>query len=252
MNWQSLCAAKEVEIRQLATAGVSEVTPSIRNFAQYVTTHKQGLALIVALKRSDPQTGRSWPDKDLVSLARECDEAEVGAVAVYTEPSAFGSSLGDLRAIAAAVSAPILRLDLVLHPSQIYHSRLYGADAVLLSANALDTGALATLITLTSAVHITPVVAIQTQSELEHALAAGAFILGIDSPTGTLDLTQIDKLALLAPTQRTVIALNEINTPEEYTDLQGKVDAVVAGTVLLDAPDASAALIEIVKGRSPA
>ena len=245
MNWESLRAAKQAEIRQLASVQLSEVTPSIRSFAQSVTTHKQDLAVIAALKRTDPQTGRSWAGRDLVSLAQECDDAEVGAVAVYTEPSVFGSSMDDLRAIAAAVSAPALRLDLVLHPHQIHHARLCGADAVLLCAGAVDVPTLADLVTVASSAHVAPVVAVQTQTELEQALAAGAFILGIASPSGVLDLAHIDALAALVPPQKTVIALDEIRTPEEYAALQGKVDAVIVSNLLLDAADVGVALADL-------
>ncbi|MBI3304668.1 MAG: hypothetical protein HYZ72_21605, partial [Deltaproteobacteria bacterium] len=176
MYWESLRATKQTEIRQLAAMRLSEVTPSIRSFAQSVATDKQDLALIAALKRADPQRGRSWDDRDLVSLARECDDAEVGAVAVYTEPSVFGASMADLRAVSAAVSAPVLRLDLILHPNQIHHARLCGADAVLLCAGAVDATTLANLVTVASSAHVAPVVAVRTRAELEQALAAGAFI----------------------------------------------------------------------------
>ena len=247
MNWESLRAAKQAEIRQLASVQLSEVTPSIRSFAQSVTTHKQVLAVIAALKRTDPQTGRSWAGRDLVSLAQECDDAEVGAVAVYTEPSVFGSSMDDLRAIAAAVSAPALRLDLVLHPNQIHHARLCGADAVLLCASAVDAVTLESLVTVASSAHVAPVVAVQTQTELEQALAAGAFILGIASPSGVLDLAHIGVLAALVPPQKTVIALDEISTPEEYAALHGKVDAVMVGNMLLDAVDVGAALEDLTR-----
>jgi indole-3-glycerol phosphate synthase len=87
MDWQALRPAKDAELERLAHLPLSEVSPSIRTFAQYVTTHRQELAFIAALKRTDPDTGRGWPQTDLVALARACDEAEVGAVGVYTEPS---------------------------------------------------------------------------------------------------------------------------------------------------------------------
>src|SRR5438128_235565 len=107
MNWELLRAVKQAQIRQLTGERLSEVIPSIRNFAQYVTTHRQELVLIAALKRADPQTGRSWNGRDLLALAQECDDAEVGAVAVYTEPTVFGTSLDDLKVVSAAVSAPV-------------------------------------------------------------------------------------------------------------------------------------------------
>jgi indole-3-glycerol phosphate synthase len=245
VDWKSLHATKQAEIQRLTRVRVSEVTPSIRNFAQYVTTHKQDLAFIAALKRVDPQTGRSWNDRDLVALARECDDAEVGAIAVYTEPSVFGTSLDDLRAVSAAVSAPVLRLDLLVHPTQIYQARLCGADAVLLCAGAVDTAALTNLLTVASSAHVTPVVAVQNEAEVEQALAAGAFILAIASPSGRLDLAQIETLTSAIPPRKTLIALEEISTPGEYAALRGKVDAVLVGNGVLEASAVSRALADL-------
>jgi indole-3-glycerol phosphate synthase len=245
VDWKSLRTAKQAEIQQLAGVQVSEVTPSIRNFAQYVTTHKQDLALIAALKRVDPQTGRSWHDRDLVALAQECDDAEVGAIAVYTEPSVFGTSLDDLRAVSLAVLAPVLRLDLLVHPAQIHHARLCGADAVLLCAGAVDTATLTNLLAVASSTHVTAVVAVQSEAEVGQALAAGALILGIASPSGLLDLAQIAALATLIPAQKTTVALDEIGTLKEYSALQEKVDAVLVSNLILDASEVSVTLAKI-------
>jgi len=242
MNWELLRAAKQAEIRQLTDMRLSEVTPSIRGFTQYVTTHKQEPALIAALKRADPRTGRAWPDRDLVTLAQECDDAEVGAVAVYTEPTVFGSSMQDLRAVAAAVSAPVFHLDLILHPAQIHHARLYGADAVLLVAGAVDVATLTSLVTVASSLHVAPVVAVETAAEIRQALAVGAFLLGLTSPSGVLDLTLVDALVAEIPVQKTVIVLDEIRTSEEYAALRGKVDAVLVSEAVLDAPEVDAGL----------
>jgi len=242
MNWELLRAAKQAEIRQLTDTRLSEVTPSVRSFSQYVTTHKQELVLIAALKRADPPTGRAWPDRDLVTLAQECDDAEVGAVAVYTEPTVFGSSMQDLRAIAAAVSAPVLHLDLILHPAQIHQARLCGADAVLLVAGAVDVATLTSLMTVASSLHVAPVVAVETSAEISQALAAGAFLLGLTSPSGMLDLALVDALVAEIPVQKTVIVLDEIRTSEEYAALRGKVDAVLVSEAVLDAPAVDAGL----------
>ena len=245
MNWESLRQAKAVEIEQLASMSLSEVTPSIRSFAQYVTTHKQELAFIAAIKRIDPHTGRRWEEADLVAFAQACDDAEVGAIGVYTEPHVFGTSLEDLHAISDAVTAPMLRLDLILHARQIHQARLCGADAVLLCAGILDAGTLANLVTVATSAHVTPVVAVRTEAEVEQALIAGAFILGITSVSKTIDMTQIERLSPLIPRQKTVIALDEAATADECAALQGKVDAVLVGNMLLDAPDVEALLASL-------
>ena len=95
MNWESLRAAKQAEIRQLATVQLSEVTPSIRSFAQSVTTHKQDLAVIAALKRTDPQTGRKAlflgrrPNSYIVGMEVAASEALLDTLWEHATQSRF-------------------------------------------------------------------------------------------------------------------------------------------------------------------
>lgn len=250
MDWEALREAKDAEIEQLASLALSEVTPSIRAFGQYVTTRKQELAFIAGFKRTDPQTGHNWANTDLRALAQACDDAEIGAIGVYTEPSVFGTSLKEMRAVSAAVTAPVLRLDLIIHPRQIHQARLYGADAVLLCASACDTETLASLVTEASSSHVTPVVVVETPSEVEQALTAGAFIVALNSPSATIDMQQIETLTRLIPPQKTVIVVDEVSADgerarDECAALQGKVDAVMVGNLLLDAPDVEAVLASL-------
>lgn len=249
MNWESLREAKVAEIEKLASLSLSEVTPSIRPFAQYVTTHKQGLAFIAGIKRIDPHTGRRWEKADLVAFAQACDAAEVGAIGVYTEASVFGTSLRDLHAVSDAVTAPLLRLDLIMHARQIHQARLYGADAVLLCAGMLHTAGhaetLANLMTVATSSHVTPIVVVRTEAEVEQALTAGAFVIGITSESGKIDMTQIERLSPVIPRQKTVLALDEPATADECAALQGKVDAALVGNLLLDAPDVEALLVRL-------
>ena len=247
MDWASLRAAKEAEIQQLAPTQLSEVTPSIRDFAHFVTTHKQELGLIPALKRIDPDTSRSWPDKDLVALAQECDDTEVGAIGVYTEPNMFGTSHDDMRAISDFVTTPLLALDLVLHESQIHQARLHGADAVLLWAGAVNEKTLESLVITASSTHVVPVVMAQTSDELRKALAAEAFVVALASPTGKLDVAHVSALAAQVPRQKTIISLDELSASEEAEALLGKVDTAVVSNCVLDTSDVEGTLSGLVQ-----
>ncbi len=246
MDWASLRAAKEADMQQRA-APLSEVTPSIRDFAQFVTTHKQDLSLIPALKRVDPDTGLAWPELDMIALAQACDDTEVGAIGVYTEPSVFGTSNEDMRAISDRVTTPLLALDLVLHDSQIHQARLCGADAILLWAGAVDAPTLARLMTTAHSIHVTPVVMAQTADELRQALAAESFIIGLASPNGKLDTTHVSALAAQIPRRKTIISLDELSTPEEAAALLGQVDAALVSHYVLEATDVEGSLTELMK-----
>ncbi len=247
MDWAALKAVKEADSRQCAAAPLSEVTPSIRDFTQFVTTHKQELGLIPALKRTDPDTGQAWPELDIVALAQACDDTEVGAIGVYTEPSLFGTSSDDMRAISERVTTPLLALDLVLHDSQLHYARLCGADAVLLWAGALDASTLARLMTTARSVHVVPVVMARTFDELRQALAAESFIIGLASPNGKLDTAHVSALAAQVPRQKTVISLDELSTPEEAEALLGQVDTALVSHYVLDADDVEGKLAHLVE-----
>lgn len=248
MDWAGLRAAKEAELGHLASPRLSEVTPSIRDFSQFVTTHKQELALIPALKRRDPDTGTSWPQLDLCELARACDacdEVEVGAIGVYTETSLFGASYDDLRAVSDVVGAPLLALDLALHEHQVYSSRLYGADAVLLWGGSVDHATLEGLMVAAASVHVVPLVMAHTPHQVDQALAAGAWVVGLASPVGTFDAGHIAALAAHVPPRQTCVCLDEIATAQDAASLSGVVDAVLVSQRVLDTADVAGALARL-------
>ncbi len=250
MDWTALRAAKEADRQQGGATPLSEVTPSIRDFSQFVTTHKQELGLIPALKRVDPDTGQAWPELDLVDLAQACDDTEVGAIGVYTEPSLFGTSSDDMRAISERVTTPLLALDLVLYDSQLHQARLCGADAVLLWAGALDASTLARLMTTARSIHVAPVVMARTLDELRQALATGSFIIGLASPNGKLDVAHVSALAAHVPRQKTIISLDELSTPEEAAALLGQVDTALMSHCVLDTADVEGSLSNLVQAGS--
>ncbi len=66
-------------------------------------------------------------------------------ISVLTEPSEFGGSIENLRAVASVVSIPVLAKDFVVDPIQVYEACEAGADGVLLIARIVDDDALGAL-----------------------------------------------------------------------------------------------------------
>jgi aspartyl/glutamyl-tRNA(Asn/Gln) amidotransferase C subunit len=144
MDRSRVLAASRAEVRQLAGQQLSEVTPSRRDFAQYVATQKRELVVIARVGATHAPDGQPWSAAQLVAYARQCDDADVAALAVMT--GAEGVSIVELAAVADGTTAPILRDDLIIDPSQVYHSRLHGADAVVFPAADLESSALQELV----------------------------------------------------------------------------------------------------------
>jgi indole-3-glycerol phosphate synthase len=238
---QQRLAASRDEVRWLGALPMSEVTPSRRDFAQYVSTQRTELAVIARLASAST----SSEVIALIDYARACDDAEVAALAVVTAPN--GLSVDHMATIGAAVTAPVLRDALTIDPRQLYHARLHGADAAVFPAGALDDAALHDLVTVASSLHMASVVEVLTMADLEKALALAHVIVGLrcERADGTLDLEHTRQLAQQVPPSRTVIALPEAATLADCRAARGVCDAVVVGAVLRTAGDLAACVRQI-------
>lgn len=241
MHRSRLIAEKNVEIDVLAGLNLTEVTPSRRDFAMFTATQKNGITLIPRLKRADPDTGKSWPGLDLVAVARQLDDTDVGALAVTTA-GYYGASIGDLLSVAEAVTAPVLRDDLCLHRLQIYQARLHGADAVIIPFHHAPQARRAELVETASSTHMASVIEVTALEEVDAALAFGTACIGIQCPQadGYADLQCVRAVAQRIPRPRTVIVLTEVATMDDLWSLNGLVDAALVGDLLLDAADPAA------------
>jgi indole-3-glycerol phosphate synthase len=243
MSRRELLEEKGREVAALGALSVTEVQPSRRDFTLFVATQKEAIALIPRLKRVDPETGGAWPEIDLPSLARAYDEGEAAALAVSTA-AWNGGSPDDLTRVSQAVGAAVLRDDLCLHASQLYDSRLRGADAVVLPVGSLADGELRELIAVARSLHMAPVLEVESERELEVAAACGPACLGlrVAGAGGFADLACARRLAARTPRQRTIVLLSEVRRVEDLRELHGAIDAAVVGDALLGSVDPAAAL----------
>ena len=87
----------------------------------------------------------------------------------------------------------------------------------------------------------------RTTDELRQALATESFIIGLASPNGKLDVAHVAALAAQVPRHRTIIALDELSTPEEAESLLGQVDTALVSQRVLDAADVAGSLSHVVQ-----
>ncbi len=210
------------------------------------------LRLIAEVKKASPSRGIIRPDFDPVEIARIYDSNGVSAISVLTESKYFQGSLNHLKDIRNALGdkrPPLLRKDFITDPYQIYESRAYGADSLLLIVAILSPRKLEELLELSHELDMSCLVEVHNEIELEIALGSKAKIIGInnrDLKTFTVDITITERLRPLIPKDKIVASESGIKNHRDTEKLrQWGVDAVLIGESLMSASDITAKIKEL-------
>src|SRR5512139_198586 len=192
-----------------------------------------GVSVIAEVKRSSPSKG------------------------VLTEKRRFGGSLGDLRAVRAAVGIPVLRKDFIVTSYQLWEARAAGADLALLIVAALDQVALECLVDRAQSIGLTPLVEVHDEEEVERALDAGARLIGVNARnlrTLEVDRDTFSRLAPRIPDDVVRVAESGVRGPHDVFEYakQG-ANVVLVGETLVRGKDPRSAVADLVAaGAHPA
>jgi indole-3-glycerol phosphate synthase len=206
--------------------------------AAFETAAQEGrVPTIAEVKPTSPTTDGERTD-DPAALAKAMVEGGAAAISVLTEPEHFGGSAETLERVRAAVDAPVLRKDFVLHEDQI---DVVEADLILLIVRFLDEPGTADLADLLEAARdrgFQVLVETHTADELERAIDAGATIVGVnnrDLAKLEVDLGTFGRVAAAAPEGVTLIAESGIGTFEDVQRMRAAgADGLLVGSAIMD------------------
>lgn len=209
-----------------------------------------GIGVIAEVKRASPSRGELAPIGDPAELARAYQDGGARIVSVLTEQRRFNGSLGDLDAVRAAVSIPVLRKDFIVRPYQIHEARAHGADMLLLIVAALEQPVLESLLERTESLGMTALVEVHTEEEADRALSAGATVIGVnarDLKTLNVDRDCFARIAPGLPTDVIRIAESGVRGPADLLAYAGAgADAVLVGEGLVTSGDPRTAVADLV------
>lgn len=212
-----------------------------------------GIKLIAEVKKASPSRGIIRSDFDPVEIAQTYVDNGASAISVLTEAKYFQGSLDHLKRIRDALGSerlPLLRKDFVFDAYQVYESRAYGADSLLLVVAILNSEKLKELLELSHQLNMDCLAEVHNEAELEIALSSQAKIIGInnrDLSNFTVDLTTTERLRPLIPGDRIVVSESGIKDRRDMEKLRQRgVDAVLIGESLMSAPDIAAKMKELI------
>lgn len=203
----------------------------------------EGLALIAEVKKASPSQGLIRADFDPAEIAAAYERAGASCLSVLTDKPNFQGSLENLGLARAATSLPCLRKDFIYDPYQIFESRAWGADAILLIVAALSPTQLSELQALAWSLGMDALVEVHGEAEAAVALNSGASLIGINNRNladFTTDLAVTERLAPLVAPHAYCVSESALET---RADLH-RVAAAGANGVLIGTAFCAAANVE--------
>ncbi len=231
-----------------AVAGV----PAVPGFE--AALRRPDVAVIAELKKKSPSKGEINAGMDVSARAAEYVGAGASALSVLTEPTRFGGSLDDLRAVRATLrpptDAPLLRKDFIVDRLQLLQARVAGASAALLIVRALGPGRLEALAAEARAIGLEVLLEVRDERELARALTVEHAVIGVNNrnlETLVIDDAVSARLLPMVPADR--VAVFESGVADRDGVLRAAAcgaDAVLVGSALSASADGAAAVRALV------
>ena len=245
---ERIAQGKQLLPEEELKAKVQGLSPT-RPFIKALSKPRQ-ISLIAEIKKASPAQGLIRQDFNHLDIAKIYQEAGVQAISVVTEEDYFLGSISYINEIKNIAAVPVLRKDFIIEPYQVYESRFYGADAILLIADLLTQDEITQFMALATQLSMDCLVEVHNEKELKKVLKLkGVALIGInnrDLHTLEVDPKTTEKLYTLIPKDKVVVVESGLKTYQDilFLKILG-VSAVLIGTAFMQAENIGAKVEEL-------
>jgi len=226
------------------------VLPSGRNFKAAISKEHE-INLIAEIKKASPSSGVLRQDFSPLKIAQIYRAYGAKAISVLTDEKFFKGKLEYLELVRRNVYLPILRKDFILDRYQLYESKLFGADAVLLIAEILSKSELFQFLEVCKNLALDALIEVHGEEDLLKALSVESKIIGInnrDLHTFKVNLEVTSNLISLIPKDKIIISESGISTYEDVMFLKSLgVNAVLIGEAFMRSEDIGGKVMQIMR-----
>jgi len=151
-------------------------------FKSIKARHDDGLISVIAeIKRASPSQGLIRENFNPKDIAQSYQASQATCLSVLTDDLYFKGSLEDLAAVREVVDLPLLRKDFIVDEYQIYQSRFYGADCILLIASVLSDIQLKEFKEIAQELNLDVLIEVHDKTEMDRAKDLGFSLIGINN-----------------------------------------------------------------------
>ena len=204
-----------------------EINNDERDFvAALQDKHKTGSQAVIAeIKKASPSKGIIREAFDPISIALSYEKGGAACLSVLTDKEYFQGDINYIQQIKQTCQLPILRKDFIIDPYQIYESKAFGADCILLIAAALDLSEMKEFEAIAESLNMAVLVESHNLVELEEAIELNTLLIGINnrnlktfdvSLQTSIDLKEKIPSGRIAITESGIFTREDIDFMNEY------------------------------------
>jgi indole-3-glycerol phosphate synthase len=238
---RALTSVAALRARAESQAGARDFVGALRRRIE-----SGGAAVIAEVKKASPSKGVLRADFRPAEIAASYERHGAAALSVLTDAPFFQGAPEYLVTAREATSLPALRKDFIVDAWQVFESRAFGADAILLIASALDDAEMRDFEAMALALGMAVLVEVHDERELERALALQTPLIGINNRNlRTFEVTLETTLGLLPriPPGRVVVTESGIAAAADVQRMRrAGVSAFLVGEAFMRAEDPGLAL----------
>ena len=257
---EKIIKRKEIEVLELKSniddiKEKIDLMPKPRDFKRAITKAKEDeIAVIAEIKRKSPSEGLIT-GIDPVEIAKKYEKSDASAISVLTN-SDFDGNIELIPMVKECTILPILRKEFIIDVDQIYESRAYGSDAILLIASILESDQLERFFLTAKKLGMACLVECHTREDIDKVPSA-VEIYGINNrdlehPGFKTDIGATKELIGEIPGGKIIVSESGIckENIDQLRHLDRRVHAVLVGTNILKSDDSIGYIKDLVSARS--
>ena len=161
----------------------------------YNTLKSNDTKIIAEIKKASPSKGVIQENFQPLKIALEYFNGGASAISILTDEKFFQGKIDYITAVRSIVNIPILRKDFIIDDYQIYQSKFYGADAILLIGKALTLKKLASLYEVSQKLNLDVIYEVHDNDDFKKGIEVGVKIFGVNNRN--LETFNVDNINVL-------------------------------------------------------
>ena len=244
---------KSISFRSIASLEEDFEKYNKRGFEDAIMSRvsKKETAIIAEIKKASPSKGLIREDFEPIKISKEYEEGGATCLSILTDEPFFQGKLEYLDSVRSSCELPILRKDFMIDLYQIYETKAYGGDCILLIVAALDIIQLKDFSQLARELNLDILIEVHSEDELNEALSINSKLIGInnrDLTTFEVDKNLAIKLARQIPKDVIVVSESGISSREDILSSKEQgIHSFLIGESFMRKPNPGNALKDILE-----